>query len=226
MAKKDNKKEMQFEEVGEAISKTEQFIENNQQKIIKVIGIIFATIILVIGIKNFYLKPLENEAQSEMFMAELYFQKDSFNLALNGDGEYLGFLDISNDFSLTKSGNLANYYAGLCFLHLADYENAISYLKDFSSNDIIISSLALGCIGDAYVELGDNEKALKYYKNAVNNSDNQFTSPRYLFKQAMIYESQQEYSKALKIYNLIKDEYKNSNEANGIEKYISRAENR
>ena len=226
MAKKDNKKEMQFEEVGEAISKTEQFIENNQQKIIKVTGIIFAIIILVIGIKNFYLKPLENEAQSEMFMAELYFQKDSFNLALNGDGEYLGFLDISNDFSLTKSGNLANYYAGLCFLHLADYENAISYLKDFSSNDIIISSLALGCIGDAYVELGDNEKALKYYKNAVNNSDNQFTSPRYLFKQAMIYESQQEYSKALKIYNLIKDEYKNSNEANGIEKYISRAENR
>ncbi len=226
MAKKDNKKEMQFEEVGEAISKTEQFIENNQQKIIKVTGIIFATIILVIGIKNFYLKPLENEAQSEMFMAELYFQKDSFNLALNGDGEYLGFLDISNDFSLTKSGNLANYYAGLCFLHLDDYENAISYLKDFSSNDIIISSLALGCIGDAYVELGDNEKALKYYKNAVNNSDNQFTSPRYLFKQAMIYESQQEYSKALKIYNLIKDEYKNSNEATGIEKYISRAENR
>jgi len=226
MAKKDNKKEMQFEEVGEAISKTEQFIENNQQKIIKVTGIIFAIIILVIGIKNFYLKPLENEAQSEMFMAELYFQKDSFNLALNGDGEYLGFLDISNDFSLTKSGNLANYYAGLCFLHLADYENAISYLKDFSSNDIIISSLALGCIGDAYVELGDNEKALKYYKNAVNNSDNQFTSPRYLFKQAMIYESQQDYSKALKIYNLIKDEYKNSNEAAGIEKYISRAENR
>ena len=226
MAKKDNKKEMQFEEVGEAISKTEQFIENNQQKIIKVTGIIFAAIILVIGIKNFYLKPLENEAQSEMFMAELYFQKDSFNLALNGDGEYLGFLDISNDFSLTKSGNLANYYAGLCFLHLADYENAISYLKDFSSNDIIISSLALGCIGDAYVELGDNEKALKYYKNAVNNSNNQFTSPRYLFKQAMIYESQQEYSKALKIYNHIKDEYKNSNEAAGIEKYISRAENR
>ena len=226
MAKKDNKKEMQFEEVGEAISKTEQFIEKNQQKIIKVTGVIFVAIILVIGIKNFYLKPLENEAQSEMFMAELYFQKDSFNLALNGDGEYLGFLDISNDFSLTKSGNLANYYAGLCFLHLADYENAINYLKDFSSNDIIISSLALGCIGDAYVELGDNEKALKYYKNAVNNSDNQFTSPRYLFKQAMIYESQQEYSKALKIYNLIKDEYKNSNEAAGIEKYISRAENR
>mgnify|MGYP001430875934 CR=1 FL=1 len=226
MAKKDNKKEMQFEEVGEAISKTEQFIENNQQKIIKVTGIIFAAIILVIGIKNFYLKPLENEAQSEMFMAELYFQKDSFNLALNGDGEYLGFLDISNDFSLTKSGNLANYYAGLCFLHLADYENAINYLKDFSSNDVIISSLALGCIGDAYVELGDNKKALKYYKNAVNNSDNQFTSPRYLFKQAMIYESQQEYSKALKLYNLIKDEYKNSNEAAGIEKYISRAENR
>ena len=226
MAKKDNKKEMQFEEVGEAISKTEQFIEKNQQKIIKVTGVIFVAIILVIGIKNFYLKPLENEAQSEMFMAELYFQKDSFNLALNGDGEYLGFLDISNDFSLTKSGNLANYYAGLCFLHLADYENAISYLKDFSSNDIIISSLALGCIGDAYVELGDNEKAIKYYKNAVNNSDNQFTSPRYLFKQAMIYESQQEYSKALKIYNLIKDEYKNSNEAAGIEKYISRAENR
>ena len=93
-----------------------------------------------------YLAPLEEDAQTEMFMAELYFQKDSFALALNGDEQYEGFLSISDDYGLTKAGNLANYYAGLCYLNLGEFENAIDYFSDFSSDDIILSSLALGCI--------------------------------------------------------------------------------
>ena len=101
-----------------------------------------------------------------MFMAELYFQKDSFALALNGDEQYEGFLSIADDYGVTKAGNLANYYAGLCYLNLGEFENAIDYFSDFSSNDIILSSLALGCIGDCYAELDDIETALDFYKKA------------------------------------------------------------
>ena len=161
-----------------------------------------------------------------MYMAELYFQKDSFNIALNGDGQYLGFIDIADEYGLTKSGKLANYYAGLCYLNLGDFDNAIDYLQDFSSDDIILSSLALGCIGDAYMELGNINKALGYYKDAANNNINSFTTPKYLFKQAMIYELEGDYSDALDIYNTIKDDYSDSREANQIEKYISRAQDR
>jgi len=220
-----NKTEDQFAQIEETLSKTEQFIEENQKSLMTIIGAIVGVVALFSVYQNFYIEPMEKEAQAEMYMAELYFQKDSFNLALNGDGQYLGFLDIANDYSSTNVGQLANYYAGLSYLHTADYDNAIEYLGDFSSDDIILSSLALGCIGDAYIELGDTDAALDAYADAVNNSANDFTAPRYMMKQAMIYTSIGDNNKALDLFKAIQSDYKTSREANGIEKYIARVEN-
>jgi len=220
-----NKTEDQFAQIEETLSKTEQFIEENQKSLMTIIGAIVGIVALFSVYQNFYIEPMEKEAQAEMYMAELYFQKDSFNLALNGDGQYLGFLDIADDYSSTNVGQLANYYAGLSYLHTADYDNAIEYLGDFSSDDIILSSLALGCIGDAYMELGDTDAALDAYADAVNNSANDFTAPRYMMKQAMIYTSNGDNNKALDLFKAIQSDYKTSREANGIEKYIARVEN-
>ena len=219
-----NKTEDQFAQIEETLSKTEQFIEENQKSLMTIIGAIVGIVALFSVYQNFYIEPMEKEAQAEMYMAELYFQKDSFNLALNGDGQYLGFLDIADDYSSTNVGQLANYYAGLSYLHTADYDNAIEYLGDFSSDDIILSSLALGCIGDAYMELGDTDAALDAYADAVNNSANDFTAPRYMMKQAMIYTSIGDNNKALDLFKAIQSDYKTSREANGIEKYIARVE--
>jgi len=226
MAKKTNKTEDQFAQVEGALTKTEQYIEDNQKNLIRIVLVIVGVIALVIGFQNLYIEPLEKEAQTDMYMAELYFQKDSFNLALNGDGQYLGFVDVADEYSWTKVGDLANYYAGLCYLHLGEYESAIEYLEDFSSDDIVLSTLALGCIGDAYMELGDTDNALNSYEDATHNSDNEFTKPIYMLKQAMIHEQNGDYDDALEIYNDIKLNFKTSREANGIERYISRAENR
>ena len=219
-----NKTEDQFAQIEETLSKTEQFIEENQKSLMTIIGAIVGVVALFSVYQNFYIEPMEKEAQAEMYMAELYFQKDSFNLALNGDGQYLGFLDIADDYSSTNVGQLANYYAGLSYLHTADYDNAIEYLGDFSSDDIILSSLALGCIGDAYMELGDTDAALDAYADAVNNSANDFTAPRYMMKQAMIYTSNGDNNKALDLFKAIQSDYKTSREANGIEKYIARVD--
>ena len=226
MAKKGNKTDDQFAKIEESLSKTEQYIENNQQNLIRIVGAIVAVIALSIGYQKFYIAPMEKEAQVDMFMAELYFQKDSFNLALNGDGQYLGFIDIADEYSSTKPGKLANYYAGLSYLNTGDFENAIEYLDDFSSDDIILSALALGCIGDAYMELEDTDKALSYYEDAASYTDNEFTTPRYMLKQAMIHEGNGDYADALTLYKGIEADYKSSREGNGIEKYIARAENR
>jgi tetratricopeptide (TPR) repeat protein len=225
MAKKGNKTDDQFAQIEETLTKTEQFIEDNQKNLMTGVGIIIGLIAVVIGYQNLYLAPLEKEAQADMYMAELYFQKDSFNLALNGDGQYLGFVDIADEYSSTKAGKLANYYAGLSYLNSGDFESAIEYLEDFSSDDIILSSLALGCIGDAYMELSDTDNALSYYEDASSYSDNEFTTPRYMIKQAMIHESNGDFDDALDLYKEIEENYKTSREGNGIEKYISRAEN-
>ena len=225
MAKKGNKTDDQFAQIEETLTKTEQFIEDNQKNLMTGVGIIIGLIAVVIGYQNLYLAPLEKEAQADMYMAELYFQKDSFNLALNGDGQYLGFVDIADEYSSTKAGKLANYYAGLSYLNSGNFESAIEYLEDFSSDDIILSSLALGCIGDAYMELSDTDNALSYYEDASSYSDNEFTTPRYMIKQAMIHESNGDFEDALDLYKEIEANYKTSREGNGIEKYISRAEN-
>ena len=226
MAKKVNKTEEQLVQVEQALSKTEQYIEENQKSLTIIVGAIIAIVGLYLGYQNFYIKPLEEEAQSEMFMAQLYFEKDSFSLALNGDGQYYGFIDINDEYPSTKAGNLASYYAGLCYLHTQDYEMAIEYLSNFSTDSEMLSSLALGCIGDAYLELDELDEALDYYEDATQNSNNIFTAPRYMMKQAMIHEINKNYEDALELYQEIKSSYKESKEFQDIDKYISRIENR
>ena len=221
-----NKTEEQFVQVEEALSKTEQYIEDNQKSLMIIIGSIVGIIVLFNVYQKFYIEPLEKDAQIEIYMAELYFQKDSFNLALNGDGQYLGFLDVASDYSSTKVGNLASYYAGICYLQTGDYQNAIEYLEDFSSDDIILYSLALGCAGDAYMELGKTDNAKDSYENAIKNSNNEFTAPRYMMKLAMIHEINGDYEEALDLYQSIKKDFKGSQQGSEIDKYISRAQSR
>ncbi|HNS16628.1 MAG TPA: tetratricopeptide repeat protein [Bacteroidales bacterium] len=222
MVKKKDKAEENILAVEEALSKTEVFIEKHQ-KILYII--IFAIIVIVLGIfgfKRLYLAPREKDAQSQMFMAEKYFEKDSLRLALNGDGNYLGFLDIIDDYKLTKTATLAHYYSGLCYLHLGEFQNAINYLEKFKSKDHIVSSMAFGALGDAYLELDNREKALNYYLKAADHNTNAYTTPMFLLKAGMTYELKGDYTEALKLYERVRDEFKTSSEFRNIDKYIAR----
>ncbi len=222
MAKKKTQQEDNLQELESALTKTEQFIEDNQKIISYVVGGIILVVVAYLGFNKFYLHPKENEALSQMFMAENYFEKDSFNLAINGDGNYLGFLDIIEDYGITKSANLSKYYTGVSYLHLGQYEDAIDYLKDFKTKDILLGPIKEGAIGDAYLELGETDKALSQYKKAYSLSDNELTTPVYKMKAAGVLESMNEYEKALVLYEEIKSDFPNSNEGTSIDKYIAR----
>jgi tetratricopeptide (TPR) repeat protein len=224
MSKKKVANQDQFESVENALSKTEHYIEENQKSLTI---IVLAIIIIVggyLGYKRFVVTPKENEAKSQMWMAEQYFAKDSFNLALTGDGNYLGFLDIIDEYGITKSANLANYYSGICYLHLGQYEDAIEYLKQFESDDKMIAPIAYGAIGDAYLELDNIDNALVFYKKAVNISENNFTTPIYLMKLGFIYEQSHEYKKALEVYKRVEKDFPSSSEGRQIAKFIARVE--
>ncbi len=224
MAKKTNKAEENIVAVEEALSKTEQFIENNQKILMIILIVIVAIILGFMGYKKLYLQPKEKEAMSQMYMAEMFFAQDSLDKALYGDGGFnLGFIDIANDYGITKSAKLANYYAGVCFLKKGEFEKAIEHLKNYSLDDHIIAAMALGAMGDAYAELKDFDKAANYYEDAANKNANEFTSPTFLFKAGLTYEILKDYKSALKVYNKIKAEYSNSAEGRDIEKYIARA---
>ncbi len=209
--------------VEEALSKSEQFIEKYQNTIIYTVGIIVLLIAGYIGYTRFILTPREKEAQAELFMAQNYFERGDFELALEGDVEYLGFLDIMADFRMTKSANLSRYYAGLSMLHLEEYEEGIDLLKRFRTKDQMLGAMRYGAIGDAYWELGDLQRASRYYRRAYRYKPNSLTTPVYLLKAGLLFEHKGEYDEAIRLYERIRKEYADTNEGRDIEKYIARA---
>ena len=212
-------------EVGEFVSRSEKFIENNKKNI--TYGVIaLAVIIGVIMAYNYlYLQPKSENATKAIFRGEQYFQRDSFNLALNGNGvDYDGFVQIINKYGDTKSGNLAKAYAGICYYKTGDMENAIKSLKSFNSNDSYISPAIVGLIGDCYIESGDIKQGISYFEKAASKANNDLISPIYLKKAGIAYESLKLYDNAVKIYTTIKEKHAASTEAMDIEKYIIRAQ--
>lgn len=220
-----------FSALDEGAGKTEAWVMNNQKILLGVIGVVVAVVLGFLGYEQFVVKPKEVEASNEMFFAQQYFdqavnstQKDSlYGLALNGaDGKY-GLLDIIDNYSGTKAANLAQYTAGMALLNTQEYDQAIAYLQEFDSDDDILSSLALGGIGDAFVQLGQQADGLEYYEKAIKNSKNNFTTPKFLFKAGVILLEEGKADAAAKNFNRIKDEFPNSEEGRTIDIYIGKA---
>jgi len=219
--KKTGSSQQALENVEQTLTRTEQYLEDNY-KVLLTWLIILASIAGIIWLGSIYLKRRSSEAQSQMFQAERYFELDSTSLALNGDGNYLGFLDIEKTFKMTKAANLAKYYAGICYLKLGEFENAIDYLESFKKSDKVLGATATAAIGDACVELGEMTKGAENYIDAANFSNNTFLTPIFLMKAGQIYESEKDYVKALELYTRILEEFPSSSEGTSIDKHIAR----
>lgn len=222
MSNKDEKKHDELENVEHALTASEVFIEKYQKQIIYSVGAIVLIVLLILSVRNFYLKPREISAQNEMYKAQNFFAQDSFKVALEGDGiNFIGFKEISSNYSFTASANLASAYAGICYYKLGQYDNAIKYLSKFDAEKNYFSLAVVGLIGDSYVELGETTKAIGYFEKAAY-SENEVISPVYLKKAGLVYESLKDLEAAEKCYTTIKDKYPKSTEASDIEKYIAR----
>lgn len=219
---KNNQQDDSLKNVEVALTKTEQFLESHLNLVLYILGGIIVVVLGYLGIQKFIVSPKTSEAQEQMFAAQNYFSVDSFDLALNGDGNALGFLDIIDEYGSTKAGELANYYAGVSYLHLGDFNQAIKYLKKFDTDDVLVGPLAKSAIGDAYVELRDFKKAESAYKSAIDMSDNDFTAPTIKNKLALVYEELGNKEKALELYKEIMDKYPKSGEIQTVEKSLAR----
>jgi tetratricopeptide (TPR) repeat protein len=211
-----------MQNIESALSRTEHYIEENRNTVIYVVLGIVALVAIYFAFKRFYIAPKEKEAESSIFMAQRYFEEDSFKLALDGDGANVGLIEIINSYGITKTANLACYQAGISFLRIGEYEEAIKYLKKFSSNDKMVSTIATGAIGDAEIELGQDKDAASSYMKAAGMNENSFTSPIFLMKAGQAYEKAGDNDKALKAYKQIKKDYPSSSEGSQVDKYITR----
>jgi len=221
-AKAKETKEQPAIDIEGAFDKTEHYIEQNRKSLLLIVG----GVVLLVGIfflwKYVYLRPRSEKAAIGMFKAEMLWAKDSFNLSINGSGDTTGFSTIVDKYGMTNSGNLSKYYLGVAYLRTGDYNKAIETLKDFDSDDMFLSSMTLGLIGDAYMEKGEADQAIDYYLKAAKKNPNKLTSPVYLKKAAYAYEDKGNKADALKLYEQIKSEFPESQEATQIDKYIAR----
>ena len=188
------------------LSSTEEYIEKHSNIVFTIVGVI---LLVVIGyfLFKYYVRTQNHKAEADMFQAIFYYEADSLNKALNGDGNNYGFLDIIDNYPLTKAADLAHFYTGSIYLKQGDYDDAIDQLSKFKANDIAVQPRAYSLSGDAYVEKGDANTAITYYKKAADYMPNEFLTPDYLEKEAAAYESLKDYASASKCYDEIIKKY-------------------
>jgi tetratricopeptide (TPR) repeat protein len=223
-----------FEKLDSGASASEKWIAKYQNKIISALILIALLVLAFISYDRYIKQPREKLAMTEMSQAQFFFDQaivasdysDSlFNLAINGgEGKY-GFLDITKEYKNTKAANIANYSIGMSYLNLKDYENAIIYLEKFESDDIFLKSIALGSIGDCFSELSQPNEAFEYYEKAFNSSENSYTSPKFLYKAAVVGSQIGKNRLAIKYLKRIKDEFPDSHESTFVDVQLGRLEN-
>jgi tetratricopeptide (TPR) repeat protein len=225
MAKKKETEELleNPEVLAEKLEGAEQWVEQNPKIVFGVVGALLLIVGGYFGF-NYYTSTQDEQAQREMFQAIYYFEADSLSLALNGDGNNLGFIDIIDEYKFTDAANLAHFYAGVAYLKQGQFEAARLYLNDFSSNDLLIQARAYSLIGDAYMEEQNFEEAASFYSKAANYKPNKFFTPAYLMKAALAYEKLNQNAKAIEAYDKIINQYWESADYQNARKYKARLE--
>ena len=213
----------ELQNVEQALSKTEQFIENNRKQLLTGLAVVVVAAAAVVWFFNGYVAPKNIAAADKIATAVRYFERDSFALALNGDGVNEGFIEIIDNYGITETSNLAAFYAGVCEYKLGNYDEAISYLKKFDAASVNMEPAALTLIGDCYVATGDVKAAVKYFEQA-GAIENKLTAPRALNKAGIAYEELGEWAKAEKCYQTIKDVYFDTQLATEMDKRIERCQ--
>ncbi len=216
--------EKNLENINEALTSTEQFIEKNQNAIMIGLGAVIVVVLAVLAYHNLYAKPKNEKAQAAIYKGERYFQNQQDSLALFGDGnDYIGFEEVMNQFGGTKTADLAKAYAGISYSRLGDNEKALNYLNKFKGGDKLITPAITGAIGDVYMNLDNSDKAASNFLKAAKAANDNMLSPIYYKKAGLAYLHAQKFDKAIETFQMIKKTYLNSPEGQEADKYIEQA---
>ncbi|MVT08656.1 tetratricopeptide repeat protein [Chitinophaga tropicalis] len=212
-------KDFQLED---SLHKAEDFFYKHKNTILIAVLVIVVVVGGTFAYNRFIKGPNERKAQDMVFHAQQYFEQDSFKLALNGDGNNYGFLQVIDKYGSTKTGQLAKYYAGVSYVRLGEFQKGIDLLTSFNAGDQVVQAMAYGLAGDAYMELGKTEDGISYYKKAGHYSDNELTAPTYLFRAGLALEKAGKPADAISLYKEIRDKYPQSTEGREMDKYLAR----
>ncbi|MFZ9332185.1 MAG: tetratricopeptide repeat protein [Chitinophagaceae bacterium] len=208
----------------EIIAQAAGFWQKNSKIILGVAAFLIVSIGGYLGYKNFIQLPNEQKASEELFFAESNFRKDSFNIALNGSQGKAGFLKVISKYGNTAAGNIAQLYAGECYMQLGEFQKAVKHLEDFNPGSAKqVEAKVTGLLGDANAELKKNNEAIELYEKAGSLfPEDQSISSEYLFRGALLAEINGKTDKAIELYQQIKDKYPRTDKGFVVDKYLAR----
>ncbi|MEO5584585.1 MAG: tetratricopeptide repeat protein [Flavobacteriales bacterium] len=210
-------------DIGEIYTKSELFLEKNKTPVTIAVVAIFVIVAGLLGYKKFIAEPRAKEAQDMVWKAQYYFEIDSLDLALNGDGNFLGFTQVADEYGSTTTGNLAKFYIAVINHQKGDYEAALQYYKDADLGDDVLRVMATGNQGDVLVELGKPDEAVTKFMKAADMVKSDYTTPMFLMKAGIVYQQQNDWKNAAKCFGRIASDYPGSPDANTAKKYAARA---
>lgn len=220
----EQKKTNEALDMEEALTQSEAFLIKNKKSIIGALVAIVAVIAGIVMYNNLYAGPREEKARAALFKGQEYFEADQFAQALNGDSiGYEGFLKVAENYSGTDAANLAKAYAGICYAHLGQYEEAVKALDSFSGNDQLVAPAMQAAIGNCYAQMGQLDKAASILIDAAEAANSNALSPIYLQQAGEILVKQGKYDAAIEAFTTIKKKYFRSAQAWSIDKYIEQA---
>ncbi|MDE7122839.1 MAG: tetratricopeptide repeat protein [Alistipes sp.] len=214
------------ETLGEAMNRTELFFERNGRKVICVFLALLVVAALVFGYRSLVVAPRAEKAAEMMAEAQYRFEAETpdYALALEGDANGAGFLEVIEKYGSTPAGNLAKHYAGICYLHEGDLAKAAEYLAKFSPvkglPGAVVNAQNLGLQGDVAVEMQDYARAVKFYEKAVAAADTHLTAPMFLRKAGLAEQAAGNTEKARAFFERIMADYPASMDAREAEKLI------
>ena len=214
------------ETLGQAMNKTELFLANNGRKVSYVLLALLAIGLVIYGYRALIMQPRAEKAAEMIAQAQERFEAENpdYQLALEGDANGAGFLEVIEQYGSTPSGNLAKHYAGICYLQTGDLEQAAAYLAKYSAvkglPGALINAQNYGLQGDVAVEQGDYARAVKLYEKAVKAADNNLTAPMYLRKAGLAARANGHAKEAAAYFERILNDYPASMDAREAEKLL------
>ncbi len=196
--------------------------EKNKKILNTVTSVVLGAVVLYFAYTKLYKGPAEEKAATALSYPQQYFEADSLNAALNGDGKNPGFIKVGKKYSGTAAGNLAHYYEGICYMKMGDYKNAIKALGEFNGKGSVLGLQAFGALGEAYMENGETAKAIDYFKKATEDKEDALTTPMFLYQLALAYEASGNVNEAKAAFKRIRDEYPKSMQARDMDKELAR----
>lgn len=211
-------------DVSEVYTKTELFVDKNKKPLMIGAGVLVAIVLGVIGYQQFVVKPKTAQALEDIWKAQYYFEIDSLDLALNGDGQWMGFEAVADEYGSTPTGKLAHAYLGAIYMKKEEWQTAIDHYEQADVDDDVIRVMAVGNMGDCYVELNDMEKAAAQFEKAAGMTISDFTTPLYLMKAGIVHKQTGNWKAAAKAFRRVVTDFPNSPDVNQARKYAAEAE--